>query len=139
MTLKTYALAVSLASTVGLLTSIVPLARAALEYRMPGSIDPKPELASLETFVIARGKMGVTEDMWDTKELFERSKLYTVRFWDRDEWQVMYDATKNQQARAARLKATRDLVAYGILVVLCVGLAIIHVGWARRIASKELE
>lgn len=137
MDLRTYALAVSFASIIGLLLTIAPLARNALEYRSPQLVDLKPELASLETFVLAKGKLGLSQEMWASKQQAEKSGLYTIKFWERDEWQAMYDAERNQHLHAVRSEASRNLVAYGLLAFLCLGLVLVHVGWARRLSRHQ--
>jgi hypothetical protein len=138
MSLKTYALAVSFASLIGLLVTITPLTRSGLEYLSPGNLDLRPELASLEVYVLAKGRGGLTDEMWAART---RGHLYgyLLTLWDKAEWQAMYDAARNQQIQASHSKAARDVSAYGILAIFCLGMLVLHLAWARHLASRELQ
>ncbi|MFY9555475.1 MAG: hypothetical protein WAV47_12255 [Blastocatellia bacterium] len=137
MSKKTYTLVVSLASVLGLLITIAPLIRSVLEYRSPQFVEPNAELASLEIFILAKGKLGISQEMWAGKQQSERSGLYMLKFWERGEWEAMYEAAKTQHIQAVRSKALHDLTAYASLCALCVVLSIAHLLWARRLSAPN--
>lgn len=133
MNLRTYTLSVSLAAIVGLLLTVVPLIRNALEYRSPSPELTEPhELSSLEAFVVAKGRNANEVSLM----LTNRNGWYG-RFGN--EWQAIYDAAKaqhadavRQQVESKRQRAVSNLAAYGTLCALCVLLLITHLLWARR-------
>jgi hypothetical protein len=118
MNLRTYTLSVSFAAIIGLLISVLPLVHSALEYHSPEFVEPQPELASLEIFVLAKNKLA-GDEMLKTWRYAEQMKFYMVRFWERDEWQAMYDAAKKQHLEGVRRRAYRTTIAYGTLCGLC--------------------
>jgi hypothetical protein len=101
MSLKTYTLLVSLAAVIGLLVTIAPLLRSALEYKSPESVEPRTELASLEAFVLARNTGGM-EDVLKARHLAATSGTSLIETWDRATWQAMYDAAKTQHIQGTR-------------------------------------
>jgi hypothetical protein len=138
--LKAYVLLVTLAAIIGLLVSVVPLVRGVLMYGSPDLVDTRPELASLDTFILNKSKpVNMSEDMlslWLKHGKTEWS-FYTPTFWDRDHWQVAYEAEKNQHAQAVRSKAKCDVITYGALCAFCVLLLIIHLRWVRRLVADR--
>jgi hypothetical protein len=136
MSLRAYTLSVSLAAVVGMLLTVVPLVRSGLEYRSPSVEMTKPrELASLEAFVVERGRNAAEVS------LMLRSRSAWQSRYGSDMWQVMYDEAKaqhaealRQQVEAVRRKAARNVMAYGTLFVLSIVLLITHLIWARRVS-----
>jgi hypothetical protein len=131
MNLKNYALSVSLAAIIGLLLVVAPLVRSALEYRSPELVEPRPELASLDVFILARDPHRSTEDVVTARRY---AQLYVVNFWDRNEWQAMYLAEKSQHVESVKHKALVGVIAYGSVCGLCIVLLITHLIWSRRTA-----
>lgn len=132
--LKAYTLSVSLAAIVGLIITTAPLVRSVLEYRSPDSLPSaeRPELASLDTFILAH----LTGEEKQAFLLgFRRGRL---------DWPGMYEAAKaqhadavRQQVESVRRRAGRNVLAYGTLSVLCIGLFVTHFLWARRVLVRE--
>jgi len=58
-----------------------------------------------------------------------------LKFWEREEWQAMYEATKSQHVESVKHGALSDAIAYGSLFALCVVLLVTHLLWAQR--AKE--
>jgi hypothetical protein len=136
MNLRTYTLSVSLAAIIGLLLSVVPLVRNALEYRSPspGFTEPR-ELSSLEAYVVANEK-----NEWIIRKMNADHNGWN-QVWGQ-QWKAMYDAAKTQhtdatrqQVESIRRKAVSNLAAYGTLCGLCLVLLVMHLLWARRVLS----
>lgn len=136
MTLKTYTLAVSLAATIGLLVAVTPLVRSFLEYRSPQLVDARPELVSLEAFVLSKTNLGIKGESESARIQAMMAARKGVNLLERGEWQALFDAEREQHFYAVRSKASRNLIAYGILVALCTGLLIVHLRWALRLNQE---
>jgi hypothetical protein len=129
MNLRTYTLSVSLAAIAGLLLSVVPLVRSALEFRSPSPEITEPrELSSLEAYVVANEKAE-----WVIRKMSTDHNEWS-QGWGQ-QWQAMYDAAKAQHTEAIRRKAIGNLVAYGTLCGLCLVILITHLLWTRRILT----
>lgn len=91
-------------------------------------MEPRAELASYERFLVANIKGE------EAKYLFSKQGLWDQAY-DSAAWKAMYEAGKVQHYQAVKSKAGRNLVAYGMLCALCVGLLITHLRWARRLTT----
>ena len=136
MNLRTYTLFVSVAAIIGLLLSIVPLLRSFMEYRSPNSVAVPAQLASRDVFFLAKKKDKI--DAAAIKEHFHKESN-VPRWWleqNEASWQAMYDDATAQHIKTVRSQAVRNLVAYGALSTLCIGLLMIHLPWSRRLERR---
>jgi hypothetical protein len=140
MNLRIYALSVSLAAVIGLLLAIGPTIKSALEYRSPESVAPPAELASADTFFVAKGKDKSDEEEWRSAvgpQLAALQPMPSSSKRESDErWHAMYDAAKAQHIQTVRSKAANNLIVYGTLCVLCIGLLAVHLRWARTLVEN---
>ena len=112
---------------VGFLAGVVLSACAVTDYRNPELVNSRPDLASLETYVVASA-LGHT----DRSETALRTvSMELHRLAEADAYgaiAIAYRAQVTHEAYVARYRARRDAVAYGLLVVLSAGL----LWWFRR-------
>lgn len=139
MNLRVYTLTVSLVVTIGLLLSVAPALRSVLEYR---TVDMPAELASADTFFLAKGREQNERAEWLSQVTKIQAELRGGPDWrwrnqSEQKWQAMYSDAKGQYIQTARSKAFRGLATYGALCLLCIGLLITHLRWARRLAKAD--
>ena len=126
MITKAYALSVLLAVVAALLLSAVPLGKRILEYRSPELVDTRPELASVDAFIVAKRRFAFVghasgEGIADQLDLESHER-----------WETIYNAEKQQHIEAMRQRAGRNCIAYGTLWGLCIILLLVHVPLAHR-------
>lgn len=138
MNLRIYTLAVSLVATIGLLLSVAPALRSALEYR---SVDMPAELASADTFFVAKKRAQSEQAEWRLQRGSAIAERMPPPSWWQEgsdrRWQVMYDDAKGHYIQSARSKAFRGIVSYGLVCLLCAALLVIHLRWARRLSKTD--
>lgn len=135
MNLRIYTLAVSVVATIGLLLSVELALRSALEYR---TVDMPAELASADTFFVAKGKSHSEQAEWTLQRRFP--DMPAPISWQQESdrrWRAMYDDAKGQYIQTSRSKALRGLLTYGTLCLLCAGLLVVHLRWARRLSKTD--
>jgi hypothetical protein len=123
---KAYSLLVSLVAVIGLLFSVVPCVRGALEYRAPWVAVAEPEdLASLDAFILKHG--GERHIDYYREQL---QPAYTAA-------RAQYAANVSRQIEYNRQRAARQMAAYGALFALCLVLLLTHLLWFRRVKDRN--